>query len=149
MSDMADAIEREVQINAPIARVWALVSEPGWWINDGEIREHELRADPERPGVTIVTDPQHGAFSIETVTRREPSLIVYRWLGGQADAADSVVNTLVTFTLEETDGATTLTVVESGWSSAEPTARVRSEFEANGQGWDQEMAAAKRHAEGA
>lgn len=147
MSELPDAIEREIRINAPIDRVWSLVSEPGWWINDGEIREHTVHADPERPGVSVVTDLQHGAFSIETVESREPTLIVYRWLGGQADSADAVVNTLVTFTLEDLDGATTLKVVESGWASVEPTAQVRSEFEANGKGWDEEMAAAARFAE--
>ncbi len=31
-SEAADRIERQVTINAPLERVWRLVSEPGWWI---------------------------------------------------------------------------------------------------------------------
>ncbi|MFD9663074.1 hypothetical protein ACFWAY_15825 [Rhodococcus sp. NPDC059968] len=31
-----DRIEREIQIDAPIERVFRLVSEPGWFIGDGE-----------------------------------------------------------------------------------------------------------------
>ncbi|MGI9002113.1 MAG: hypothetical protein ACR2GH_10630 [Pseudonocardia sp.] len=32
----ADRIEREILINTPLDRVWDLVSEPGWWIGDGD-----------------------------------------------------------------------------------------------------------------
>ena len=39
--------ERQIDIDATAERVWALVSTPGWWINDGTIVEHliERRGD--------------------------------------------------------------------------------------------------------
>ena len=42
MEQIPDTIEREILINAPMERVWALVSEPGWFINAGQIRAHGL-----------------------------------------------------------------------------------------------------------
>ena len=41
---MTDRIEREIHVDAPIERVFALVSEPGWWIEDGPERAVTARA---------------------------------------------------------------------------------------------------------
>ena len=35
-----DEIEHSVLIDASAERVFAIVREPGWFINDGEYREH-------------------------------------------------------------------------------------------------------------
>ena len=48
-----DRIEREITIDAPVDRVWTLVSEPGWYINDKQITEHRIETRGE---VTIVHD---------------------------------------------------------------------------------------------
>lgn len=41
MSSIPDTIERTVLVAANVQRVWALVSEPGWWINSGtRVREN-------------------------------------------------------------------------------------------------------------
>ena len=67
MTDTTDRIERQIDIDAPAERVWRLVSEPGWWINNGTIVEHKI----ERVGdLDIVHDPDHGEFPIRTERRR-------------------------------------------------------------------------------
>lgn len=147
MEPIPDTIERSILIHAPADRVWALVSEPGWWINDGQIRAHQLSQDPDRPGITVVTDPEYGDFTIETVSATEPESIVYRWLGGQEDSAAPVVSTQIRFTLEATSDGTLLRVVESGWASVEPSEQVRTEYRGNEEGWDQELAAARTQCE--
>lgn len=147
MEPIPDDIEREILIDAPVERVWDLVSEPGWFINAGEIREHTLRPHPERENVTIVTDPEYGDFTIETVASTPPESITFRWLGGAGDAGRAVVHTQVVFTLAADGPGTRLRVVESGWSAVEPTERVASEFRENTEGWEAELAAAKTHLE--
>jgi uncharacterized protein YndB with AHSA1/START domain len=143
MEQIPDTIEREILINAPVERVWELVSEPGWFINAGQIRAHGLRADPERDHVTIVTDPEYGDFSIETVSSTPPQTITFRWLGGAVDEGRAVVHTDVVFTLTPVDAGTMLRVVESGWAAVEPTEQVAGEYRENSEGWDTELAAAR------
>ena len=38
MTDTKDRIERKIEIDAPAEWVWLLVSQPGWWIDDGDRR---------------------------------------------------------------------------------------------------------------
>lgn len=45
-----DAIEDTIEIDAPAEQVWPLISEPGWWINDGSYRDHTEFWIDERPG---------------------------------------------------------------------------------------------------
>ena len=35
--DPLDRIDRSIDIDAPAARVWSLVSRPWWWINEGTV----------------------------------------------------------------------------------------------------------------
>lgn len=143
MEPIPDTIEREILIDAPVERVWELVSEPGWFINAGQIRAHGLRPDPARDNVTIVTDPEYGDFSIETVSATPPEAITFRWLGGAVDEGRAVVHTQVVFTLTAAGQGTKLRVVESGWAAVEPTEQVASEYRENTAGWDSELAAAR------
>ncbi len=67
--DALDRIERTVEIDAPASRVWKLISEPGWYINDERIVEHRI----ERRGeLDVVHDPVHGEFAFATVHLDEP-----------------------------------------------------------------------------
>lgn len=107
------------------------------------IRAHALRPDPERDHVTIVTDPEYGDFSIETLESRAPERIVFRWLGGAVDEGKTVVTTRVEFTLRATADGTVLRVVESGWAAVDPSEEVAGEYRENSEGWESELAAAK------
>jgi uncharacterized protein YndB with AHSA1/START domain len=143
MSTFSDSIERSIDIDAPIDRVWQLVSEPGWWINEGEVREHRLE---ERDGLTVVHDDTHGVFSIRTVELREPTFVSFRWQPGSVPEEQRVdgKDTLVEFFLEERPGGVTLKVVESGFASLPLSAEEqRKAFDGNTEGWRIELAAAR------
>jgi uncharacterized protein YndB with AHSA1/START domain len=143
--DEFDRIERQIEIGAPASRVWQLVSEPGWYINDNQIVEHRI----ERSGpVAVVHDPVHGAFAFRTVELEEPRYAAFRWL---ADAADpDAASTLVEFWIEETsETSVVLKVVESGFGSLPGDAQERRRrFDENTEGWRIELDLAKSHLEG-
>lgn len=143
MSTFSDSIERQIDIDAPIERVWQLVSEPGWWINEGEIREHRLE---QRDVLTVVHDDTHGVFSIRTVELREPTFASFSWEPGSVPEEQRVggKQTLVEFFLEERPGGVTLKVVESGFASLPLSEEERVKaFNGNTEGWLIELAAAQ------
>lgn len=144
--DLPDTIEREVTINAPVDVVWPLVSEPGWWINEGEIREHTVEAIGDN--IWKVSDIKHGDWKIEVTESDEPRTIAFRWLAGEDDQgrADQL-RTLVRFTLEPTDDGTTVRVIESGFTTGTVDEKRRETYDANTQGWEIELAAAKTYLE--
>ena len=63
-----DSVEAEVLVDTTIEDAWALVSEPGWWINDGPLGDHEVERDDN--GVYHITDPEAGTWRREG--RRRP-----------------------------------------------------------------------------
>lgn len=144
--DLPDTIEREITINAPVDVVWPLVSEPGWWINEGEIREHTVEAIGDN--IWKVSDIKHGDWKIEVTESDEPRTVAFRWLAGEDDQgrADQL-RTLVRFTLEPTDGGTTVRVIESGFTTGTVDEKRRETYDANTQGWEIELAAAKTYLE--
>jgi len=135
--DPLDRIDRSIDIAAPAERVWALVSRPGWWINEGEV-------DPE-PDLDVTDDhavlrhPAYGEFRLQVLASRPPSYVSYRWVNPDADA-----DTLVEFWIEPREGGVTLRVAESGFSAL---GKAREEWlahrEGNVQGWTSELAAAR------
>src|SRR6266571_2861451 len=121
--DSPDKIEREIQIDAPLGRVWGLVAEPGWWIGD---------------------DPRYGQFPIRVESVEPPHHASFRWASafpGEDPGAGK--STLIDFWLSERDGGTLLRVVESGFARlADPGARG-----GNAEGWEQQLVILKRRAE--
>ena len=129
-----DDIAREITVYAPAAKVWALVSQAGWWIGDGD-RSQQTRTR-EADGVDVVTDAKYGSFRIRTEKAEPHSYLAYRWL----DDGNERATTLVEFWLTESDGVTTLKVVESGFVSAEHR-------EGNIKGWRMQLDLAKAECE--
>ncbi|WP_040167195.1 SRPBCC domain-containing protein [Microbacterium gorillae] len=128
---MRDDIAQHVEIAASIETVWRLVSEPGWWINDGRLGHHRV----ERIGdECIVHDPNLGAFSVGIVALEPPHRAVFTWHPG----GDDVPRTTVEFTLEQATDAVIVTVRESGFSAFAPDAHERN-FGANEAGWREEL----------
>ena len=140
-----DRIEREITIDAFPQRVWELMSEPGWYINDQRIVDHQVEYDGE---IAYVTDPTHGRFAFRTVHLDEPSYAAFRW---HIDADDpSSSSTLVEFWLTPADSGVLLKVAESGFASlSEPEADRRSRFDDHSQGWRLELELARVHLTGA
>ena len=60
-ADVPDRIEREILIDAPVERVWQLVSEPGWWIGDGDPARRTVEHDGD---VVIVDFPPYGRVPV-------------------------------------------------------------------------------------
>lgn len=140
-----DRIEREIVIDAPLGRVWGLVSEPGWWIGDGDrsgqtiIREGDL---------VIVEYPPYGRFPVLPVSIDAPRYVSYRSSDDPGRVPEEGTSTLVEFFLTAQGGGTLLRVVESGFASMYLSAERRAAaVEDNIEGWEQQLGFAKRDAE--
>ena len=72
---MPDRIEQQIVINAPLDRVWDLVSVPGWWVPT------EVATEPDRtPGSqTVRESARWGRFPVEVVEIRPQSYAAFRW----------------------------------------------------------------------
>ena len=141
-----DRIERTIEINAPAERVWLLVSQPGWWINDGAIVEHKI----ERVGdLDIVHDPVHGEFPIRTERLDPPRYAAFRWMANQDDRSGEGPSTLTEFWIDDLEsGGVTLRVAESGFSTLDISAEEkRKRIDENTEGWETELAAARKFVE--
>jgi uncharacterized protein YndB with AHSA1/START domain len=144
----ADRIEKKVILRAPRSRVWRAITnteEFGAWFRvklQGAFVE----------GVTVrgqITHPGYEHVTMEMqVERIEPeAYFAYRW---HPYAIDSTVDysseptTLVEFRLDEADGGTLLTIVESGFDRI-PLARRAEAFRMNEGGWTQQTVNIERH----
>jgi uncharacterized protein YndB with AHSA1/START domain len=143
--DVPDEIVRSIRIAASAETVFAIISEPGWFINDGEYREHEITTEGD---ASRVVDPVHGTFDIGTVELDPPRRAVFRWLGGQAGSLEEFPVNTIEFTIEPEGDGVLLSVRETGFSgiSADAAER-RRRFEDNTQGWVEELAVARSLAE--
>lgn len=142
MREDGDRIERSVDIAADPQRVWELVSEPGWWINDGQIVEHRIDVDDD---LATVHDPVHGAFPIRTVRLDPPRYAAFRWLALSGDGQVDRELNLVEFFIDEQPGGVRLRVVESGLAALDVSEQQRRKLiEENTAGWELELALASR-----
>jgi uncharacterized protein YndB with AHSA1/START domain len=140
MTTTQTTIERSVDIDAPATTVWRIISEPGWWVNDGALTPH--RIEPAGDDVWIVHDPTHGPFRITTVALEEPRYAAFRW----HPTAPDDPSTLTEFRIEPRASGVTLTVVESDFDSLVGDAR-HAFLRDNTEGWELELGLAKRAAE--
>ncbi|HZQ36970.1 MAG TPA: SRPBCC domain-containing protein [Dehalococcoidia bacterium] len=137
-----DRIEREVLIAAPLVRVWDLISQPGWWIGDGDRSVLTVTGDGES---YLVDHPQYGRFPLRLVASDPPRSIAFRWeLGTPDQETRAGAATLVEFSLREAPGGTVLRVVESGFAATAEGQRAR---EGNVKGWEFQLEVARRDGE--
>ena len=140
-----DQIEREVLIDAPIERVWALITEAehvGAWFSEAGA-ESDLRSG----GAMRLSWEEHGSIEAR-VERVEPErLFAFRWpLFGETIAQGN--STLVEFSLAPEGEATRVKVVESGFAElAIPEDQQRRHVEENTEGWKGELGHLVEHAE--
>jgi uncharacterized protein YndB with AHSA1/START domain len=146
MSDdtfIQDRIERQIEIDAPAQRVWALISRPGWFINEGTIGDFPVERDGD---VDVVHHPKFGSFPIRTEKLDPPRYAAFRWLPREVSGADpAAVGTLVEFWIDDRPaGGITLRVAESGFAAlGGEAALVRKQVDENTAGWENELAAAR------
>ncbi len=133
-----DRIEKQIDLRAARSRVWrALTSaeEFGAWFRvnlDGAFAE----------GATVrgrITHPGYEHLTVEILIERIEAerYFSYRWHPYPIDPAvdySAEPTTLVEFTLQETEGGTALTIVESGFDRI-PLGRRSEAFRMNDQGW--------------
>jgi uncharacterized protein YndB with AHSA1/START domain len=143
-----DRIEKRVVLRAPRSRVWRAITiaeEFGAWFGaklDGVFAE----------GATIrgkITHPGYEHLTLEMLVERlEPQrYFAYRW---HPYAVEPGVDysleptTLVEFRLDDADGGTVLTIVESGFDRI-PVARRAEAFRMNEGGWTAQMTNIERY----
>jgi uncharacterized protein YndB with AHSA1/START domain len=143
-----DRIEKQVILRAPRSRVWRAISnaeEFGAWFAvklEGTFVE----------GATIsgkITHPgyEHLTMEIQVERIEAEKYFAYRWHPYAVDPAvdySTEPTTLVEFRLEDADGGTLLTIVESGFDRI-PLERRAKAFRMNDQGWTQQTRNIERH----
>jgi len=143
-----DRIEKRVELRAPRSRVWraiATAKEFGEWFRmklEGEFAE----------GQTIrgrITHPGYEHMTLDMMVERiEPErYFSYRWHPYAIDPAvdySAEPTTLVEFRLEDTEGGTALTIVESGFDRL-PLARRDEAYRMDDQGWTGQIKNIERH----
>jgi uncharacterized protein YndB with AHSA1/START domain len=136
-----DRIEKKVVLRAPRTRVWRAIAsakEFGTWFGvklEGEFAEGR----PIHGMLTHAGNEHRLEFLIERI---EPDrYFSYRWHPYAIDPATNYSNeptTLVEFILEETEGGTTVTIVETGFDAI-PLARRAEAFRMNDGGWTSQI----------
>jgi uncharacterized protein YndB with AHSA1/START domain len=129
-----DQIEREVVIDAPIERVWALITEArhfGAWFADSGA-EIDLRPG----GAMTLSWEEHGTVRARVERVEPPRLFSYRWANAiDAEPVDGH-STLVEFSLSAEDAGTRVRVVESGFASLDTSDEDRRrQIDDNTEGW--------------
>ena len=141
---MTDKIEREITIQAGLATVWDLVSEPGWWVGESD-------AEPVRePGaVTVRRSEQWGTYPVRVEELRPQTYAAFRWASLFRDRDLTERNsTLVEFWLAQTDGGVRVTVVESGFEALDATPeQIAQGVTDNSGGWGEQLQGLRRSAE--
>jgi len=133
-----DKIEKKVQLAAPRSRVWRALTDStqfGEWFR---VKIEDKFAE----GKTVRGPILHKGYEHVTIEmkieRIEPErYFSYRWhpyaIDPKADYSNEPT-TLVEFLLEEADGGTALTIIESGFDRI-PLARRAEAFRMNDNGW--------------
>ncbi|MFX4272697.1 ATPase [Propionibacteriaceae bacterium Y1685] len=135
--DVPDRIERSITIKATPSAVWELVSEPGWWINEGRLTEHEIK---QVDGRTVVVDPALGEFPLIVEQERAPEYVAFRWAPWDEKQAAEEGTLVEFFVTDNGDGTVGVRVVESGWSGLSlPPEQLSDNHAENEGGWELEM----------
>jgi uncharacterized protein YndB with AHSA1/START domain len=145
---MNDFIEKEIELKAPVSRVWRALSdhhEFGQW----------FRVKIDRPfvvgevsrGQIIYPGYEHLKWEA-TVQKMEPEkLFSFTWHPYAIDPAVDYTKeptTLVEFRLQPTAAGTLLRVTESGFSKI-PEGRRPEAFRMNSEGWTEQLENVARH----
>jgi uncharacterized protein YndB with AHSA1/START domain len=132
-----DRITREIVIDAPPERVWAIVTEPGHvaqWFSD----EAEIDARPG--GRILLTWREHGAMEGRVEAVEPPHRFAFRWTPGGGGELREDSSTLVEITLTPEGGGTRLRVDESGFQRLAVAEADRARYaRENRTGWDREL----------
>lgn len=141
-----DRVEVDCGIATSVENVWAVVSEPGWWVNDGPVDDHEVALDDE--GIYHVTDPEAGEWLVEKADEDPMDVVAFRWYPIASDELPDEYATRVEISLSEEGDSVSVHIEESGLSSVsddEDEARQMWDDEAGM--WAEALDAIKAHLE--
>ncbi|HWO61590.1 MAG TPA: SRPBCC family protein [Umezawaea sp.] len=141
-----ERIEREIDISAPVEKVWAAITEAehlGTWFGDAGATV-DLR-----PGGRITLSWKDHPTAVAVVEKVEPTAYLsYRWSGPLHEEPGEGNSTLIEFTLHPIEEGTRLRVVESGFRDLVLSAEARaSYFDGNVDGWKQKTEELRAHVE--
>ena len=158
-----DRIEKTITLQAPLARVWAALTDSrqfGAWFGcalegpfvAGEVLHGTIQPTQVDPEVAALQVPHAGAPLTLTVEAIEPmQRFAFRWRPYPPEPGEdpaSIPTTLVTFSLRETSpGVTALTVTEAGFDRV-PLARRARAFTDNDGGWAHQCALIEKYLRG-
>ncbi|MGJ8664639.1 MAG: SRPBCC domain-containing protein [Marinicella sp.] len=136
MNDNTAAINRQLNIKAPIGKVWKAITDPSqlsqWF---GQAAEFELTIG----AVGWFGWDDYGKFAIQIEAIDEPSHFAWRWMAEKEVSFKAEESTLVEWWLEVINPSETkLTLRESGFL----TAQSRSD---NEHGWTEELGHLEQH----
>jgi uncharacterized protein YndB with AHSA1/START domain len=135
---VAQEIERDILIDAPLEVVWAVITEPehisGWFSDSTEL---DLRPG----GKAVFNWRDHGPVHGRVERVEPPHFFSFRWVVTHSEEVDEGTSTLVEFRLTEEGASTRLTVVESGFADlAAPEEERQRHYEGHRRGWKLELA---------
>jgi uncharacterized protein YndB with AHSA1/START domain len=140
-----ERIEREVVVDAPVERVWEIVTDArhvGTWFGDSA--EIDLRPG----GEMIVRWDEHGVVHARVETVEPPHRFAFRWARPMGAEPGLRNTTLVEFTLGAEGDGTLLRVVESGFPELDGTDEEKARYaEGNTKGWAHELDELRDYAE--
>ena len=133
-----DRIEREITIDAPVDRVWEVITQAehiGRWFGDAGA------AIDLRPGGRFTCSwSEHGTVNAIVDRVDRPRVFSYRWARPVGAEVKPDNSTLVEFTLVSDGTGTRLRVVESGFRDLDLSDEERAKYAAgNMEGWKQEL----------
>ena len=147
---MSDQIEKTIELNAPVDRVWRALTdhnEFGEWFRvklDGPFQ-------PGKVSTGRITIPgfEHVKWNATVKRMEAPSVFSFTWHPYAVDTAvdySDETPTLVEFRLEPSAKGTRLIVVESGFDAV-PSHRRLEAFRMNDGGWSAQIKNIKAHVE--
>lgn len=147
---MVDRIEKSIELNAPIERVWRALTDPaefGEWFRvnlEGPFVHGELtRGRITYPGY------EHVVWEAKVVKMERPRIFSFTWhpyaVDPDVDYSQEAA-TLVEFRLEPTSNGTRLTIVESGFEAL-PSDRQADALRMNDGGWAEQIRNIQAHVE--
>lgn len=133
--NIADAVTKEVVVDASIERVWELITKPehlqAWWAFDG------AKVDLQLGGIIEHFWREHGRYRGIIDDLDEPTRLSYRYSSVPDADPKPGQQTQVVFTLEPaSSGGTLVRVVESGFADLNlSTEEQQAHKEATEEGW--------------
>jgi uncharacterized protein YndB with AHSA1/START domain len=139
---MQDFIEKQIQIAAPVSRVWRALTDSrqfGEWFRVAFDRPFAV--DQPIGGQLLYPGYEHLRMEIVVKAIEPETYFAYTWHPYAVDPKVDYTQetpTLVEFRLKPSDGGTLLTVKESGFDKI-PSGRRADAFRMNSGGWEQQM----------